>query len=129
MRYVFLLAALMTLTGCATIINGTTQEIAITSEPAGARVVVNGFERGSTPIVLKLERDETYVMTIKKDGFEDSSLSLNKSVSGWVWGNILLGGLIGLAVDLGAGGMYVLDPPQAQVTLSAKPQQPVALAP
>jgi hypothetical protein len=31
-------------------------------------------------------------------------------VSGWIWGNLAFGGLIGLAVDFGTGGGYQLSP-------------------
>ena len=44
--------------------------------------------------------------------------TLTKSVSGWVWGNILAGGLIGLAVDAITGGLYNLSPEQVQATMT-----------
>ena len=33
-------------------------------------------------------------------------------MSGWVWGNLVFGGLIGLAVDAVSGGLYNLPPDQ-----------------
>jgi hypothetical protein len=51
------------------------------------------------------------------DGYESEQISIRKSTSGWVWGNIVFGGLIGLAVDASTGGMYKLSPTQVQQTL------------
>jgi len=39
-------------------------------------------------------------------------------VSGWVWGNLVIGGLVGLAVDAISGGLYKLTPDQMTATLS-----------
>ncbi|MFG0400611.1 hypothetical protein ACF8D8_17535, partial [Pseudomonas sp. zjy_11] len=45
----------------------------------------------------------------KKDGYPDKTIELDSSLSGWYWGNILLGGLIGmLIVDPLTGAMYKL---------------------
>ncbi len=38
-------------------------------------------------------------------------------MSGWVWGNIFFGGLIGLAVDAITGGLYNLSPEQINAEL------------
>jgi heptaprenylglyceryl phosphate synthase len=51
-------------------------------------------------------------------GYQPIDLTLTRSVSGWVWGNIAIGGLIGLAVDAIDGGMYKLSPDQLSATLS-----------
>ena len=39
-------------------------------------------------------------------------------MSGWVVGNILFGGLIGLAIDAISGGMYKLSPAQVSAQLA-----------
>ena|SRR5712691_7888642 len=46
-------------------------------------------------------------------------MTLTRSVSGWVWGNIVFGGLIGLAVDAIDGAFYNLSPEQVSATLAA----------
>jgi len=47
--------------------------------------------------------------------------TLTRSVSGWVWGNIVIGGLIGLAVDAISGGLYTLGPEQIARVLTKEP--------
>ncbi|HCA7379988.1 TPA: hypothetical protein MX316_006554, partial [Pseudomonas aeruginosa] len=44
-----------------------------------------------------------------KPGHADTVVNLKSGVSGWYWGNILIGGLIGmLIVDPATGAMYSL---------------------
>lgn len=109
-------AALATV-GCATIMHGTTQKIGISSSPTGATVTVDNKPLGSTPLFADLKRGEVHVVTIEMAGYEKSQLTLTKSVSGWVWGNIVFGGLIGLAIDAISGGLYNLSPEQLNAEL------------
>lgn len=45
--------------------------------------------------------------------------TLSKQLSGWVFGNIVFGGIIGLAVDAISGSIYKLTPDQIQAELRA----------
>lgn len=109
--------ALVATVGCASIMHGTTQKVGISSAPTGAKVTVNNLAYGSTPVFADLKRGEEHIVTIEMDGYEKSQLTLTKGVSGWVWGNILFGGLIGLAVDAISGGLYNLSPEQLNAQL------------
>lgn len=104
------LLAVLALSGCASIMHGTTQQIGVSSAPTGARVVVDGNQRGITPIVLDLERKRIHSISVQADGYQPFEMALTRSTSGWVWGNIVFGGLIGLAVDAATGGLYKLSP-------------------
>jgi len=44
--------------GCATIARRRSQRIPVTSFPTGAKVIVNGVERGATPLELNLSKSE-----------------------------------------------------------------------
>jgi hypothetical protein len=74
-------------------------------------------------MTAKLDRDKDHTVTIELVGYEPYSATITKSVTGWVWGNILFGGIIGLAVDAISGGLYVLSPEQVQGTLMRQPQK------
>ena len=100
------------LAGCATIMNQTTQAIGISSSPTGASVTVDSMPHGKTPVVAKLSRKDHHVVTIELAGYQPYEATLTRRVSGWVWGNVLFGGLIGLAVDAMSGGLYKLTPDQ-----------------
>jgi hypothetical protein len=106
------------LTACASIMQGTSQPIGISSSPTGAEVTVSGVSLGETPLVADLKRKDHHIVRIQLDGYEAYETTLSRGVSGWVVGNILFGGLIGLAVDAISGGMYKLTPEQISANLS-----------
>jgi hypothetical protein len=95
---------------CATIMNGTRQAVSISSNPPGATVIINGIRSGKTPIFRRLPRKDDQFIRLELEGFLPYEELLIKETSGWVWGNIIFGGLIGLAIDMASGGMYKLNP-------------------
>ena len=109
--------ALGTQVGCSTIINGTTQDVAVSSDPAGARVEVDGSVHGVTPISVNLERKNNHLITISLDGYQTEQVAVNKVMSGAVAGNILAGGLIGWGIDAASGAQYKLKPDIIAVVL------------
>ncbi len=114
------------LSGCASIMNGTRQAVGISSSPTAAAVTVNGAPYGKTPVVAELPRKDNHVVRIELEGYQPFEATLTRSVSGWVWGNIAFGGLIGLAVDAISGGLYKLTPEQVTGRLTrAVAQVPV----
>ena len=104
--------------GCATIMQGTTQSIGIGSVPTSAIVTINNVEKGRTPVVVELKRKEHHIVKIEMPGYLPYETTFTRSTSGWVWGNIVFGGLIGLAVDAMAGGMYKLTPTEIDAVLT-----------
>jgi len=114
--------------GCATVVHGGNQQlVGIASNPSGAQVTVDDQDRGTTPLSLKLERDKPHTIVVKKTGYEDGSAATVPTISGWIWGNILLGGLIGLAVDFISGSAYNVSPETLSVSLT-RTVAPVAQA-
>ena len=103
--------------GCCSIVHGTSQGISVNSVPSGAKVFHNGVPAGTTPAVLELKRNAHHTIRVEKEGFSPYEESLTRSTSGWVWGNIFLGGLIGLAVDAIDGAIYNIEPQRIQATL------------
>lgn len=113
-------ASALILAACASIIHGTHQDVGITSVPTGAQVTVDNVQSGNTPMVAKLTRKDNHIVRITLPGYQPYDLTLTRGVSGWVWGNLAFGGLIGLAVDAIDGGMYKLTPEQLTATLSTE---------
>ena len=104
--------------GCATIMHGSSQEIAIASQPTGAKVTVDNKELGVTPVTSKLARKGAHRITVTLDRDQPYDLTTTRHTSGWVWGNIVFGGLIGLAVDAITGGLYAINPKQVNGQLA-----------
>ena len=106
------------LTGCASIMNGTTQGVGVSSSPTKARVIVDNKPLGETPLVAELSRKDNHTIRIELDGYAPFEMALTRKTSGWVWGNIVFGGLVGLAVDAISGGLYKLTPEQVAANMS-----------
>lgn len=123
-----LLSACFVLTGCATIVKGTTQVIPVSSDPTGARVTVDSSPAGTTPTTVTLSRKQNHMVVIEKEGFAPESVAVTKSMGGAVAGNIIAGGLIGWGVDAMTGAQYNLAPNTINVRLSNKTDQAAAAA-
>ncbi len=61
-------AAAVIASGCATIVNGSTERVEIASDPPGAMAKVDGIPIGTTPTSIDLKRGEPHSVTIEKDG-------------------------------------------------------------
>ncbi|PYJ07435.1 MAG: hypothetical protein DME25_03815 [Verrucomicrobia bacterium] len=106
------------LSGCASVLCGTKQSVALDSKPIGAKVLVYdshceiAFE-GTTPCVAKLPRRNSdyecanYVVLLKKPGFAPVQIALNGQLNRAYLANILTGG-IGFLADPITGGMWTL---------------------
>src|SRR6056297_542367 len=103
-----LVATAVLLSGCASIIHGTGQDVGFSSSPTNALVTINGVELGRTPLTTELKRKNNHMVKLELDGYMPYETTFTRKVSGWVWGNIVFGGLIGLAVDGISGGIYKL---------------------
>ena len=103
--------------GCATIIHGTRQDINITSSPEGATAKVDGIEL-STPQTISLERKKDYIVTFDKPGYKRTQVVIRKRFNGFetILGNVLW--LVpGLLVDFVAGGAWTLKPSTVSANL------------
>jgi len=111
------LIPLTLLSGCATIMNGTNQSIGISTNPSGAEVWLDDMLAGHSPIVLEMKRNNNHFIRIQLEGYQPYELAVTREISGWVAGNIVFGGFIGLAVDALTGGIYNLTPEQVRAEM------------
>ena len=126
MKFNILVILLFSLTSCATISHGKYQNVAFNSEPAGASVWVNQKLMGTTPALVCLDRSKPYSIQIALDGYKPYNAQLFPTLSGWVFGNIVFGGVIGVAVDAVTGSMYKLEPNQLNACLASDETKVIA---
>lgn len=94
---------------CANVSHGSTQTIQLVSDPPGAKVTVDSDPVPYiTPATVVLKRGEDHTLVFRKDGFEDASAELTRSMSGAVFGNLIIGGMAGVMTDYGSGAAYEL---------------------
>jgi hypothetical protein len=85
---------------------------------------VKGVLRATTLAVIKLKRNESkIILRFEKEGYEPVEGVLNCSVDGWIAGNIIFGGLIGLAVDFISGAAYKLSPSEINAVMAELKKQ------
>lgn len=113
---------LLLLAGCATIVHGTNESVAISSTPTHAQLFVDNAYIGSTPMIVKMARREKHTVRIELKGYQPYEMTLEPHFSGWAFGNIIFGGglFIGLAVDAISGGLYQLTPDQINAEMRKK---------
>ncbi len=112
---------LVSVAGCATITRGTTDTLVISSDPPNAEVTLSNGLRCRTRCSLAVKRNENLTVQIAREGYEPVEATVTPKVAGGgaagMAGNVLLGGLIGAAVDAGSGAMYDLVPNPLHVNL------------
>ena len=117
----FTIAAIYTafvMTGCASIITGTTQEVSFQSSPEGALVTVGGRVLGKTPITVQIDKESDPRLEFSKEGYETLVMPLATTIEPWFWGNIILGGLYGSTTDGISGAVYHYSPSHYYVTMT-----------
>jgi hypothetical protein len=112
-----ILSLLAILSGCATIVQGTTQEVGITTDPSEANLLVDNKENYKSPAKITMKRKDDHIVEVTKEGFEKENINIKSVISGVVAGNLLLGGLIGIGVDALSGGANRLEPDNINVRL------------
>jgi hypothetical protein len=122
MKYLLIAAAAVSLSACTTITRGTNDTWVVETTPAGASVSTsNGYSCQSTPCAIKMPRRSEFVATVERDGYETVQVNVTHQISGaggaGMAGNVLVGGLIGVAVDAGTGAMNDLVPNPVVLTL------------
>lgn len=97
------------LSGCGTITQGTSQNITITSVPPGGhcdltRKGEHVATLDATPGVVKVDKTKNDILlTCKLTGYQDASTNLESGYGAGTFGNIILGGGIGWAIDSATG--------------------------
>ena len=106
------------LTSCATVFSGNSDDVTITSDPAGALVAIDGVPRGRTPLTVDLEKGNSYSVSVSKDGYEAGYATLTNRVgAGWVILDIFAG-LVPVVVDAVTGAWGWLSPDTVHLVLT-----------
>lgn len=122
---VFALAAVtalcVVLSGCATITQGSSQTVSITSNVEGAAVYLDDQKIGVTPFQGTVKKGKK-VVRVEMEGYKTETVALFRKTDGWFWGNVILGGFVGSTTDGISGAMYVYAPATYQIDLKSNSQ-------
>ena len=99
-----LFACAIMFSGCATLTKSDSQPVAFSTDPQGAIVSINNIPRGTTPVTIMMSKHYGDQMVgLQKEGYRTEQFKLQKHVAGMTFGNIIFGGIIGIAVDTASG--------------------------
>ena len=125
------LGMLFEFVGCASVMSGRHARVKINSNAPNAHVVIKNRQgetvaSAATPAVVKLKRGDgflrpaRYTATIEAPGYEPTQVAIDPKMNPWVYGNVLLGGLIGAVIDPATGAMWNLTPNEINQELIAR---------
>lgn len=121
LQHAIILIIMFVATSCATLFKGQTAEVRLNSAPAGARIQINGFDKGVTPASINLKRNVNHSVTFTLDGYREVNLQIEPrfDVGTAVIGNLFSWSLFGLVVDVASGAAYSLTPADLQANFSS----------
>lgn len=113
---VAILPAAAQLTGCATLVKGSSQSVIVNTDPPGAICTLS--RRGKeiavvdpTPGTVTVDKSKDAVaVSCNRAGYLESAGTITSQFQPMTFGNILFGGLVGVAIDAGSGAMSEYEP-------------------
>ncbi|MBN8916662.1 MAG: PEGA domain-containing protein [Rhizobiales bacterium] len=122
------------LAGCATVTRGTSSQVQIQSEPAGADVRTSTGFTCTTPCTMTVGRKDEFSVTFTKAGYEPEQVDVKTRVAGegaaaGIVGNVVIGGVVGMAADAASGATLEHTPNPLKVILYHKGKRPHGAGP
>jgi hypothetical protein len=117
----------LALPGCASVVKGSSQSIAITTPPTDGATCTLSSSQGNWQLTspgvatVAKSKDDMQVRCVKP-GWQDGFGNIPSNFQGWTVGNLLLGGIIGLGVDAATGAINEY-PNAFQVPMVPAPNQ------
>jgi uncharacterized protein YceK len=123
---IFLILVALLLASCSTVLNTTTQDVEIKSNPANAKIFVDGKKFGTTPQVINIDRGSDHSLKLELDGHDVYETQVTRKISFWFWGNAFNGFIPGMLTDMFTGAMYNMMPDKIEVELTParQPEKP-----
>ncbi|WP_321925298.1 hypothetical protein [Burkholderia sp. BCC1998] len=115
MKTIWVVSGLLSLSGCASIIDGSTQVVSVETRSATEAVTSASCkltnDKGTwfvtTPGSVSLHRSMGDLnVKCDKEGHESGISTVASSARGMVAGNLLFGGILGTAIDMGTGAGF-----------------------
>jgi uncharacterized protein YceK len=95
------LVAIITLSGCASMLNGTSQQVSVRSNVPDAKIYANEEYIGTGNGVTTFKKKNDYILTARKDGCNDTSVVPTKSFDATT--------LLGVLIDFGLISVLLVD--------------------
>lgn len=96
-----LLGAIIASTGCASMFNGSSQQVSVRSNVEGTKLFVNEAYIGQESGVTTFRKKENYIISARKDGCVETSVPASKSFDATT--------LLGVFLDFGVVSILMVD--------------------
>lgn len=94
-------AAAFTLSSCAAMFSGTSDNLTITSETKGAEIFVNDQFVGTGSGTYRAPKNQSHIITVRKEGCDDQQIAVNKEFDPLT--------LLGVFIDFGIVSILIVD--------------------
>lgn len=106
-----LLSLVLVSTGCASILSGGPSWLGVETKPENIKIRLVGLQNGetinnTTPCRIELNRNSDYKLTIETPNYQSEEVIIRRHIQGWFFGNILLGGIVGMVIDAASSNMW-----------------------
>ncbi len=117
------------LTGCGTLVRGTTETYRVISEPSGARAVFSSGEVCTTPCAVEKKRDESFSVRFEKEGYLPFDVQVEEKICDGTEATtlvnlLMVGSVLWASIDSLSGANKELTPNPCQITLVPVDTQP-----
>ncbi|MDL2243522.1 hypothetical protein LJB84_01615 [Bacteroidales bacterium OttesenSCG-928-J19] len=112
----------MLFSNCASLFTSTTYDVTFQTNPSDAKIVITDMKKGyevfigTTPAIVPLKSSAgffskaEYLISLSFPGYKEHVMTLTADIDGWYFGNILIGGFLGmLIIDPATGAMWKID--------------------
>lgn len=119
-------ACALSFAGCASVVEGTDQQISVSTPGAnGAHCNLSSpdgtYNISSTPGTVTVDKSKHDIAVLcQKTGYEDGNTTISSNFEGMTLGNILIGGVVGVGIDAASGAMNEY-PKDVKVMMIKKP--------
>lgn len=104
--------------GCATVLNGTSQDVDFRSDPDGAVVAISTGQTCTTPCTFSMKRGDDLRVDFNREGYKPEHVYVQSRLGGSTFGNIILGGGFGAVIDGSNGASNHLYPHPVYIRLA-----------
>lgn len=114
---ILVVSGLLFLSGCASIIKGSNDTIAVNSLEQDAVIYVDGAPRGKGNISVDVKRGKPHELLVKKDGCQDITIQTTERFDPVTLLGILIDwGIVSIPIDLISGSAWKQDPATYTIT-------------
>ncbi len=117
----------MIVLNCATIFSENQYQYSISTTPSEANVTIMDnnqiISTMTTPNKLMVHMKRETVLKIEAKGYKEKYHAIEKSINGWFWWNLFLGGALGIITDFYTGSMYKPLDEKTNLDFTLEPDQ------